>query len=131
MEHRRSKVGPVSKEACELTCMMVSEGDQFTKCAASGGGHHALESCDLEREQTSQIENWHLEVNAVMEGSIKSAWEIKNADSMNLSRNIDMKLTSQLDPFKQNVDTEISVTDTKWTSKFANVSTKINNTQNL
>eukprot|EP00957_Ditylum_brightwellii_P140352 10693935-Ditylum_brightwellii.AAC.1 len=42
-----------------------------------------------------------------------------------------MKLTRQLDLFKQNVDTEISETDTKWTSKFADVSKKINNTQNL
>eukprot|EP00957_Ditylum_brightwellii_P116332 8873409-Ditylum_brightwellii.AAC.1 len=79
MEHRRSKVGPVSKEMCELTCMMVSKGDQFTKCSASEGGHHALDSCDLEREQTGQIENWHLEVNIVMEGSIKSAREINES----------------------------------------------------
>uniref|UniRef100_A0A7S4VZY2 Uncharacterized protein n=1 Tax=Ditylum brightwellii TaxID=49249 RepID=A0A7S4VZY2_9STRA len=83
------------------------------------------------REQTGQIENWRSEVNAVMQGSIKSTREIKNADLMNLSRDIDMKLTRRLDLFKQNVDTEISETDTKWTSKFADVSKKINNTQNL
>eukprot|EP00957_Ditylum_brightwellii_P197330 15034016-Ditylum_brightwellii.AAC.1 len=76
MKHRRSKVGPVSTETCDLTCMMVSEGDQFAKCAASGGGHHALDLCDLEREQTGQIENWQSEVNTVMEGSIKSTRQI-------------------------------------------------------
>eukprot|EP00957_Ditylum_brightwellii_P078527 5970759-Ditylum_brightwellii.AAC.2 len=33
---------------CELTCVMVSEGDQFTKCAAFGGGQHALKTSDGE-----------------------------------------------------------------------------------
>eukprot|EP00957_Ditylum_brightwellii_P205917 15345985-Ditylum_brightwellii.AAC.1 len=39
---------------CKLTCMMVSNGDKFTKCTASGGGHHTLDLCDLERDRAFQ-----------------------------------------------------------------------------